>query len=149
MSDIDSKAAQQCADAYKAEVVTTDEIFAVACDVFAPCALGSCINATTINKIKARIVCGAANNQLASDEIGDLLHQKQIFYVPDYVVNVGGLIHVVLGSGTVAQAKVNRIYNAVVDIHQRSINNQEPSHRVANRMALQILSNSQKLVAHI
>ncbi len=149
ISDINQQVAKRCAYLLEAEIVSADQIVSVDCDVLAPCALGGGINSITLDTIKAKIICGAANNQLASDHIGDKLYQKQIFYVPDYIVNAGGLFHVVLASSTAAQTKVSEIYDAVIDIYQRSKKNREPSHRVANRIAEQILYNSKKLVAHL
>ena len=71
-----------------------DKIFEVECDVFAPCALGSALNDTTIPRLKAQIVAGAANNQLAEPRHGDDLHARGILYAPDYAINAGGLVNV-------------------------------------------------------
>ncbi len=149
IGDINQQAAQRCCAAYAAKMIPANQILSVTCDVLAPCALGGCINSNTVKTLKTKIICGAANNQLATDHIGDKLYQKQIFYVPDFVVNVGGLIHVVLASSAAAQTKVSDIYHAVIDIYQRSKKNQEPSHRVANRIAEQSLYNSKKRVVDL
>ena len=77
-----------------ATVVEPDEIHAVEADVFAPCALGGAISKATLPDIKASIIAGAANNQLASPEIGEACRQRGILYAPDYVVNAGGIINV-------------------------------------------------------
>ena len=61
-------------------------------DVFAPCALGAVLNDATVPEIRARAVCGLANNQLAEPHDGLALHERGITYVPDYVVNAGGMI---------------------------------------------------------
>ncbi len=63
-------------------------------DVYAPCALGGALDETTVADLGARVVCGAANNQLARPEIDKLLADRGILYAPDYVVNAGGLIQV-------------------------------------------------------
>lgn len=76
----------------KARVVKPEEIFDVQCDVFAPCALGGAINDQTIPRLKAKVVAGAANNQLAEARHGLILWEKGIVYAPDYVINAGGLI---------------------------------------------------------
>jgi len=62
--------------------------------IFAPCAIGGILNADTIPQIGARMVAGAANNQLASPEDADHLHARGILYLPDYVANGGGIINV-------------------------------------------------------
>src|SRR5437763_1700988 len=61
-------------------------------DVGAPCALGAVLNDATVPEIRARAVCGLANNQLAEPHDGLALHERGITYVPDYVVNAGGMI---------------------------------------------------------
>lgn len=145
ITDSNQKALQYCASLFSAQSVSTEQIFSVNCDVLSPCALGGSINEVTLNQLKARIICGAANNQLASNQIGDMLYQKEIFFVPDYVVNVGGLIHVVMESESSAHKKVSQIYDAVIDIYKRSMKSQQPSHRIADRIAEQILSDSSKI----
>jgi len=92
--DIDEDAREQ-ARQLGVELVSTDEIFDIACDIFAPCALGGALNAESIPRLKCQIVAGAANNQLA-DEAHDsaLLEERGILYAPDFVINAGGLINV-------------------------------------------------------
>jgi valine dehydrogenase (NAD+) len=72
----------------------TDEVVASDIDVYAPCALGNAINDDTAQMLKARIICGAANNQLAHPGIEDVLQSRGILYAPDYCVNAGGLVQV-------------------------------------------------------
>ncbi|MGE4313048.1 MAG: Glu/Leu/Phe/Val dehydrogenase [Pseudobdellovibrionaceae bacterium] len=77
------------------EIVSVDEAHAAPCDIFAPCALGGGLNPDTIPQINAKLVCGAANNQLArADRDGTALQNRGIFYAPDYVVNAAGVIAV-------------------------------------------------------
>ncbi len=82
------------AKALGAEVMSPMDIHKADVDVFAPCAMGGAINGSTINEIRADIVAGAANNQLASAEMGQQLFDKGILYAPDYVINAGGIIDV-------------------------------------------------------
>ncbi len=140
VSDLNIEAAQHCAQYFDAEIVSPDQIYSVDCDVFAPCALGGSLNENTIKLINAKIVCGSANNQLSANSIGDSLFQKQIFLVPDYVANVGGLIHVVIESKQELLTRISRIYDSTIDIFQRSQKNNQPSHRIANQMVEQILA---------
>ena len=77
-----------------AQVVGLDDIYDVETDVFAPCALGGAINIDTINRLKVNVICGAANNQLATADSADVLNGRGILYCPDYVVNGGGIINV-------------------------------------------------------
>nr|WP_245272390.1 hypothetical protein [Xanthobacter sp. 126] len=62
--------------------------------LFAPCALGAGLNQVTIPQMRARLVAGAANNQLATEADAALLHERGILYVPDFVANAGGIIDV-------------------------------------------------------
>lgn len=92
VADIDSDRAEAAAKQLGAERVSPEEILTADCDVLAPCALGGVITRENAAKIRARIVCGSANNILESPEAGDMLAQRGIVYAPDYLVNAGGLI---------------------------------------------------------
>ena len=74
------------------EIVAPEEIFTANADIFAPCAMGGAINDQTIEQLKVDIIAGAANNQLASPYHDKMLKSKNILYVPDYVINSGGVI---------------------------------------------------------
>ena len=92
VADIDKDLALQICDEYKCDMASIDNIHKTQCDVYAPCAIGGAINAQTVDELKCRIVCGGANNQLATPDMIDILESKRIFYVPDYVANAGGVI---------------------------------------------------------
>ena len=77
-----------------AKVVDVSEIASVDADIFAPCALGGALDRESVGRMKAKLVCGAANNQLATPEVAALLLDRGIAYAPDYVVNAGGIINV-------------------------------------------------------
>lgn len=77
-----------------ATIVEPSEIHAVDIDVYAPCALGGAISHETIGEIRAAIVAGAANNQLAAKGLGQALKDRGVLYAPDYVINAGGIIDV-------------------------------------------------------
>ncbi len=79
---------------YGVKSVGPDEIHAVDCDFYSPCALGAGLNETTIPQLNCQAVVGSANNQLATDEDGDRIARRGIVYAPDFVVNAGGLINV-------------------------------------------------------
>lgn len=110
-------------------------------DIYAPCALGN--EFTNLNKkqIKAKVICGAANNQLSTSEIGDFFHENGILYIPDYVVNAGGLINVVdeLEPGGYNKKRVDkRIRNIKITV-KKIIDYSEkrniPTVRIADEMA--------------
>jgi leucine dehydrogenase len=73
--------------------VAPDEVVGFECDVFAPCATGGVINAVSIDRLRCRVIAGAANNQLAVPSLADRLHERGILYAPDYVINAGGVLH--------------------------------------------------------
>ena len=94
IADIDPRRRNALGAVLNATVVDVEEIMAVEADVFAPCALGGALTAQSVAGMKARLVCGAANNQLARPEVADLMLERGIAYAPDYVVNAGGIISV-------------------------------------------------------
>jgi leucine dehydrogenase len=94
VADVDPLKAERAVREFGATIVPLDSIFEVECDVLAPCALGSALNDQTIPKLKAPIIAGAANNQLAEPRHGDDLNARGILYAPDYAINAGGLVNV-------------------------------------------------------
>jgi len=92
VSDIDELAVGKAVRGLGATAADPDEIHALDVDVFAPCAMGAVINDTTIREIRARVIAGSANNQLAEPRHGEELWQRGILYAPDYVINAGGVI---------------------------------------------------------
>ncbi|MFO7942203.1 MAG: amino acid dehydrogenase [Bacillota bacterium] len=94
VTDIDSEAVKRVVDTYEVESVEPESVYDVDCDIFSPCALGNVLNPDTIERLKCRVVAGAANNQLSELPVGDRLHEMGILYVPDYIINAGGLIQV-------------------------------------------------------
>ncbi len=93
VSDINEEAVQQCVE-LGCEAVGVDEIYDVDADVFSPTALGAIVNEDTLPRFKFKIICGAANNQLATEEICGEVEARGILYAPDYAVNAGGLMNV-------------------------------------------------------
>ncbi len=94
LSDIDQARAARLAAELGAVVVPADEIMQVECDVFSPNALGAILDEESIARLRAAVVAGGANNQLARPEHGDALLARGILYAPDYVINAGGIIAV-------------------------------------------------------
>lgn len=92
IADVDAARAEKIARECGAKVLRPEEILSADCDVLAPCALGGMMNSASIPGVKARIVCGSANNTVASMKDADALHRRGILYAPDYLVNAGGVI---------------------------------------------------------
>lgn len=94
VTDIVKENIQRTVEDFGATAVDPDEIYGVECDIFAPCAMGAVINDFTVEKLKCKVVGGSANNQLAEDKHGQMLDERGILYVPDFVINGGGVINV-------------------------------------------------------
>ncbi|HQC70746.1 MAG TPA: Glu/Leu/Phe/Val dehydrogenase [Sedimentibacter sp.] len=124
-----------------ATAVSLDEIYGVECDVFSPCARGAIINDKTIEQFKCKIIAGAANNQLAESRHGDMLHEKGILYVPDYIINSGGVINIIDDiSGREynrenAMKNTARIYDACKKVFEIAKRDNIPTYKAADIMA--------------
>ncbi len=138
VADVDPLKAERAQREFGATIVPLDKIFEIECDVIAPCALGSALNDTTIPRIHAKIVAGAANNQLAMPRHGDDLHARGILYAPDYAINAGGLVNVaqeVLGyDAQKSRDKTMKIYDTIYEIADRSSKTGTPAYRVADTL---------------
>lgn len=91
VSDINGAAAERARTECGAEVVPAEGIFDIACDVFAPCALGGAINTDTVPRLRCRVICGAANNQIADPAAVQAVQARGILYGPDFVADAGGV----------------------------------------------------------
>lgn len=94
IADVDQAKAAKLAATTGGTVVPADQILGIEADVLSPCALGAILDETTIAALKVPVVAGGANNQLATPEDGQRIHQRGILYAPDYVINAGGIINV-------------------------------------------------------
>jgi leucine dehydrogenase len=90
--DLDAARARRLADDIGGRAVPVDAWLTEACDVFAPCAAGGVLDETTIDSLRCRLVAGAANNQLATPDDATRLADRGITWVPDYVLNAGGVL---------------------------------------------------------
>jgi leucine dehydrogenase len=124
VSDVDTARAERVAKEFGARVVAVDVIHAEKVDVFAPCAFGAGLNATTIPQLRCGIIAGAANNQLATSDDAKRLSDRGIAYAPDFIANAGGLIYLgqeVLGwTHEQTMAKVDAIFDTVRQVFQRA-----------------------------
>lgn len=148
VTDINDKAVQSCVE-LGCEAVGLDDIYEVDADVFCPTALGAIINERTIPRFKFKIVCGAANNQLATEESGSELEQRGILYAPDYAVNAGGLMNVSIEFEGYNRERAKRmmrtIYYNVSKIFQIAERDGIPSWKAADRMAEERIATIGKL----
>lgn len=119
--------------------VDPSAILATDCEVFAPCALGAILNRDSINQLKARVIAGAANNQLATELDDERLLERGIVYCPDFAINAGGIIevfHQQQGSAeSVRQAALDNIGNVVETILARAQQSGQSTQKVAVALA--------------
>lgn len=139
VTDIIKDSIDRVVNDFGATSVEPDKIYEVDCDIYAPCAMGAIINDFTIDKLKCKIVAGSANNQLAEEKHGQLLKDKEILYVPDYVINSGGVINVyeeLKGYNKErAMSRAAGIYDSVKKIIKISEEENIPTNEAADRMA--------------
>ena len=124
---------------FGAKAVGINEIYGVDADIFSPNALGAVINDDTIDVIKAKLIAGAANNQLKEERHGDILHERGVIYAPDYVINAGGLINVADELNGYnrerAMKKVETIYDNMLKVFEIVDRDGIPSYKAADKMA--------------
>ena len=121
IADINQERLEQVSAAYGVDIYRGQDLYAEEADIYAPCALGATINNDTIDKLKVKVIAGAANNQLATENIhGPLLQERGIVYAPDFLINAGGIINVyaeIEGYGREQiKSKTENIYNTTLDI---------------------------------
>jgi leucine dehydrogenase len=145
ITDVNEDLLKAVATRTNAKVVTPGSIFDADAEVFAPCALGGAINADTLPRLKCRVIAGGANNQLADADIGRAVFDHGILYLPDYVINGGGIINV---AGEIraldrneafdpawVETKLARLMETLGEVLDRSKAERRPSDQVANEIA--------------
>ena len=139
ITDISEERLEEVKSKYGVNIYRGNDIYSETMDIYAPCALGATINDDTINKIKAQVIAGAANNQLADENIhGKLLQDRGIVYAPDFLINAGGIINVYAELENYGRPEIIRqtenIYNTTLEILEKA----NASTITTNEAALQI-----------
>jgi leucine dehydrogenase len=153
VADVRPAAVQRVCEQFGARAVAAEEVLFEDVDVLAPCALGAVLSTQSIARLRARIIAGAANNQLAQGQDGAALPAAGILYAPDYVINAGGIISVSReyhGGATEAQviADIHGIPARLTEIFERARRENRTTNAVADQMARERLGgHGQKLVA--
>ena len=127
--------------------MSLDEIYEQDVDVYSPCALGASINDNTIKRLKAKIIAGCANNQLAEPRHDQALVDNGILYAPDYVINAGGIINVSFEENYSVERstkKVEGIYDTLLNIYTKADEQNKPTGFIADVMAREIIKNAGK-----
>ncbi|MCC5855029.1 MAG: Glu/Leu/Phe/Val dehydrogenase [Idiomarina sp.] len=142
--DVNQDSVDRAVSKLGATAVSIDEICDVDCDIYAPCALGATVNDDTLKRIKAKVIAGSANNQLATPQHDRILKDMGILYAPDYVINAGGVIHVCSEAASFSReetaARVRGIYNTLDRIFSRATAEDRPTGEIADEMAREILA---------
>jgi leucine dehydrogenase len=141
VTDIDPAKVETMTARFKVKAVHAEAVYDLDCDIFCPCALGKVINDDTLGRLKCKIICGSANNQLAEERHGDRLEKEGLVYAPDYIANAGGTIYDTdrLGVGGVShkrgKTKVARVYDNMQRVFEIADRDRLPTYQAADRMA--------------
>lgn len=149
VADINETAVRDAVKRFDAVAVSPEDCIAADVDVFSPCALGGSISRDSLGRLKAKIVAGAANNQLATRDMDRALFDRGVLYAPDYVINAAGVISVGLEIlGHWSQAELTRRIDAIgprlSSIFERSARDRRPTGEIADEMALEVIANGKK-----
>ena len=158
LTDVNAPALREVAERTGGRVVEPDAIFDVDAQVFAPCAMGGAIAYGTLDRLKAKVIAGGANNQLVSLDAGQALFEKGLIYCPDYVINGGGIINVAaeiraLDAGQAyepawVEAKLSRLMLTLDQVLQRSKDEDRPTHAIAGEIARARIAEGRAAPAH-
>ncbi|MCG8494052.1 MAG: leucine dehydrogenase [Sneathiellales bacterium] len=151
VTDIHEQSIHRAVQELGATAVGTEEIIHQDVDVFSPCALGAVLNDETIPALKAKVVAGAANNQLAEARHGLELRHRNILYAPDYAINAGGII-IISHEGPnfdkeATMSEVAQIHDTVMKIFMRADKEKQSTAKIADLMALERIENEKKAKA--
>lgn len=153
VADINDEVVQHAVKEFGATAVSCDKILYSDVDVVAPCALGAVLNEKSIPLLKASVVAGAANNQLAQASDGALLSAQNILYAPDYVINAGGIINVAAEiEGNYdrkwVDTKVAAIYDVLIGIFERADHENGSTSDIADLIAQEKINSATKTIIY-
>lgn len=139
VTDIHQEQITRAVEQLGATAISADDILSLEVDVLAPCALGAVLNHSSIPTIKARVIAGAANNQLATPAQDQQLLDHDILYAPDFAINAGGIIDIFYErtghTPEKVKAHIETIDNTLTEIFQRSDASGQPTGQIANTLA--------------
>ena len=149
VTDIRQAAIDAAVTELRARPLTADAIFDADADVFAPCAAGAVLTPGTIDRLKVAAVAGAANNQLLDDACGERLHRRGILYMPDYVINGGGIINVAAEIAgrydpSWVEHKIQRLMATLDEIVSEAESTGQPTNVVADSVARRRLAAAER-----
>ena len=138
--DLSEQRLEEVSKKYDASIFTGEDLYSADVDIYAPCALGATINDDTVYRIKAKVIAGAANNQLANENVhGPILQERGIVYAPDFLINAGGIINVygeIANYGKEeAMRRTENIYNTTLEIFDYAVKNNMTTQKAAMAIA--------------
>jgi leucine dehydrogenase len=144
LADVDQQKTESIAAELGAQTTSPDQIVALDCDIFAPCALGAILDEESIAALRCAAVAGGANNQLARPEDGRRIHERGILFAPDYVINAGGIINVGLeylghGDRDEVESRIGQIPERLEQVWRESESSGDPAADVADRIARELI----------
>jgi leucine dehydrogenase len=139
VTDIHPENIEKAVSEFSAIAVKPAGIYDLNVDVFAPCAMGAILDSQNIARLKVKVIAGAANNQLATEESGQLLADKGILYAPDYVINAGGIIDIyhqsIFSSDKGLRDHIEKISDTLLEVYRRAESKKIATNIVANQIA--------------
>ncbi|MBQ0908202.1 Glu/Leu/Phe/Val dehydrogenase [Flavobacterium sp. F-328] len=140
IADINEEKLSEVSSKYQAQIYRGEDVYTADVDIYAPCAMGATINNDTVYKINAKVIAGAANNQLADENVhGAILQERGILYAPDFLINAGGIINVYAELAHYGKEEIMRktenIYNTTLEIFDFATANNLTTHHAALTIA--------------
>lgn len=149
VADVNRENLKIVSDSLPVEIISPSEILYADADVLAPCALGNILTSATIPKIKAKLIAGAANNQLSTVADGARLADREILFAPDYVINAGGIIsvwHEYNGASSADQVRrdVEKIPQRLEALFRDAAESGRPTNELADELARRLIAAGRK-----
>jgi len=149
--DVNSDSVEKAMKEFGAVAITAEEVLYSSCDIFAPCAMGAVLNTNNVKKLECALIAGAANNVLVDEDTANALEKRDILYLPDYIVNAGGVINCGM---EIAEScydvdeineKVEKIYDTTLKIIALAKEENISTYRAADKYAWGIVESNQFL----
>lgn len=153
VADTNEANIKEAVSKFGAKVASTEAIYEVPCDIFAPCAIGQTINAKTLPRLSCKIIAGAANNQLPDASVYPIITERGILYCPDFVINSGGVICVCAevatrgGSDSWIRSKINEIFVTTAKVLDESSRRGKFPEAVAIELAKEVIRAAKDRIA--
>ncbi|HLP51132.1 MAG TPA: Glu/Leu/Phe/Val dehydrogenase [Chitinophagales bacterium] len=141
-TDLHTSHTDAVAKDFGATIIDAKDIYDLDVDVYSPCALGATVNSDTIPRLKCQVIAGAANNQLADENLhGRMLMDRGIVYAPDFLINAGGVINCYREVHNLSETETNaiteKIYDHTLDIFAKSKAENIPPQEAAIKIAVE------------